>query len=83
MAPADHGRVIPTVLLIGLVFGRWWRVSVPVAIIGWPVLLIATGVDSGVWFAVGAGLLAGANVVAGVLVNRLVARISRRIAAAG
>ncbi len=55
----------------------------PVAIIGWPVLLIATGVDSGVWFAVGAGLLAGANVVAGVLVNRLVARISRRIAAAG
>ncbi|MGH2660198.1 MAG: hypothetical protein ACRDHS_11175, partial [Actinomycetota bacterium] len=46
--------VIPTLLLIGLVFGRWWRIAIPVAVLGWPVLLIATGVGSGMGFALAA-----------------------------
>jgi hypothetical protein len=69
------------VLLIGLFFGRWWRIAIPVAIIGWPILLMASGVDSGVRFAIDAGLVAGGNVAVGVLVNRLVARIGRAAAA--
>lgn len=62
------GRVIPTLLLVGLVLGRWWRVVIPVAAIGWAVLLIATGVDSGPSFAVAAALLGAVNVAVGVVV---------------
>jgi hypothetical protein len=60
--------VIPTLILIGLVFGHWWRVLIPVAAVGWPVLLIVTGVDSGFVFALGAAAFAVANVLVGVLV---------------
>jgi hypothetical protein len=74
--------VIPTVLAVGLLFGRWWRISIPIAVIGWPILLIASGIDSGMSFAVEAALLAGANVVVGVIVNRLLAWIGQKIASA-
>ena len=60
--------MIPTLILIGLVFGRWWRIVIPLAAVGWPVLLIVTGVDSGFGFAVGAAALATVNVLAGVIV---------------
>ena len=73
--------VIPTLLLVGLVFGRWWKIVVPAAVIGWPVLLIATGVDSGLRFAVAAGLLAAANVFVGVLAYQGLRLIARGIAA--
>jgi hypothetical protein len=36
--------MIPTLLLFGLIFGRWWRLSLIAAAIGWPLLLVATGV---------------------------------------
>ena len=61
--------MIPTLLLVGLVFGRWWRIAVPVAVLGWPVLLIATGVVHGLPFALVAGAFAAANVLVGVLAN--------------
>jgi hypothetical protein len=54
-------------LLIGLVLGKWWRIVVPAAAVGWVVALVATGVGSGLAFALGAGLLAVANVIVGVL----------------
>jgi hypothetical protein len=60
--------VIPTLLLIGLALGRWWRVVVPVATIGWVLILIATGTGSGLSFALSAALLAAANLAVGVLV---------------
>jgi hypothetical protein len=63
--------VIPTLILVGLVFGRWWRFVVPLAALGWPVLLIATGVDNGLDFLLVAAALAVANVLVGVLVFRL------------
>ena len=72
--------MIPTVLLVGLVFGQWWRIAIPVAVLGWPALLITTGVDSGPRFAAAAGLLAGANVVVGVLAFQAIRLISRGIA---
>jgi hypothetical protein len=34
--------VIPTLILLGLAVGRWWLV--PVAAVGWSVLLLATGI---------------------------------------
>jgi hypothetical protein len=78
---ADAEDVIPTVILVGLLFGRWWKITVPAAVLGWPTLLIASGVDSGFRFALAAGLLAAANVVLGVLAHQAVRLIVRRVAA--
>jgi len=63
--------MIPTLILFGLVFGRWWRATLIVSAIGWPVLLIATGVDDRIGFAIGAAVLAAANAGVGVLVHRV------------
>ncbi len=62
--------MIPTLLLPGLVIGRWWLV--PIAAVGWPVLLIVDGVGTGnTWaFAVSAGALAAGNVGIAVGVHR-------------
>ncbi|HTF10233.1 MAG TPA: hypothetical protein VK659_18870 [Asanoa sp.] len=35
--------MIPTLILFGLVCGRWWRSALVAAAVGWPVLLLATG----------------------------------------
>lgn len=34
--------MIPTLLLVGLVLGKWWRVVIPAGAIGWAVLPIVT-----------------------------------------
>ncbi len=75
--------MIPTLLLVGVVLGRWWRIVVPLAVVGWVVLLITTGVDSGLVFVVEAGLLAAANVIVGVLLNQAVRALVHGMAAAG
>ena len=69
--------MIPTLLLVGLVFGRWWRVVIPAAAIGWAVLLMVDGVDSGFSFAAAAALLGAINVAVGVVVFQA-ARLSFR-----
>jgi hypothetical protein len=73
--------MIPTVILVGLLFGRWWKITIPIAVVGWPTLLIADGVDSGFGFAVAAGLLAAENVVVGVLAYQAVRLLVRGAAA--
>jgi hypothetical protein len=60
--------MIPTLLLAGILFGRWWRVSIPVGSIGWAILLASTGVVSGLGGFVSAALFAFVNVTIGVLV---------------
>lgn len=60
--------VIPTLLIVGLALGKWWRVVIPAATIGWVVLLFATDVGSGISFALSAALFAFANVTVGALV---------------
>lgn len=52
--------MIPTMILLGLVLGRWWWPALGTAAVGWPLLLVATNVidfDEG-------GVLAGAAVLA-------------------
>jgi hypothetical protein len=73
--------VIPALILVGLVFGRWWRIVIPLAAVGWPAVLIGTGVDSGLAFALGAAGLAIANVVVGVLVHQALWLLVRGITA--
>lgn len=69
--------MIPTLLLVGLVLGRWWRVVIPAATIGWAVLLVATGIGSRPAFAASAALFGIINVTVGVLVFQAV-RLSLR-----
>lgn len=59
--------MIPTLLVVGVVFGKWWRFAMPLATTGWVVALVATGAGSGITFGLGAGVLALINVTVGVL----------------
>ena len=62
--------MIPTVILFGLVFGRFWRTSLVVATVAWPLLLLADGtIDVGLGV-VAAAALASLNAGLGVLVHQ-------------
>lgn len=73
--------MIPTMILLGLVFGRWWRPALATAAVGWPLLLVATNVsdvaESGIL--AGAALLAVANAGVGVLAHQACLRMYRRL----
>jgi hypothetical protein len=71
--------MIPTLILFGLVFGRWWRFSLFAAAVGWPVVLLATGVMSVEAGLVGASALAVINASAGVSIHQVILRVMRRL----
>jgi hypothetical protein len=71
--------VIPILIVFGLVFGRWWRLSLVTAALGWPALLVTTdvmGVGAGL---LGASGLAIANTGVGVLIHQGVLQAIRRL----
>lgn len=35
--------MVPTLILLGVLGGHWWRWTVPALSLGWPLLLLATG----------------------------------------
>jgi hypothetical protein len=74
--------MVPTLLIVGFLFGRWWRLVAPVAILGWPAWLIAVGVGSGPGFALGATVVAAFNVTVGVLAYHILRTLARHITAA-
>jgi hypothetical protein len=53
-------------LLAGLAAGRIGWLAVGVVAVAWPVLLIATDIDSGLAFFLSAGVLAAVNTTIGV-----------------
>lgn len=59
--------MIPTLILLGLLLGRWWWLPLLISAVGWPILLVATGtmnIESGLLAASGLAVLnAGAGVV--------------------
>ena len=73
--------MIPTMILLGLIFGRWWRPALAAAAVGWPLLLGATNVidfaEAGIL--AGAALLAVANAGVGVLLHQASLRVYRRL----
>jgi hypothetical protein len=78
--------VIPTLILVGLIFGRWWRFCLVIAAVGWPLLLVAlsvVGVDDLRVVLESAGL-AVINTGVGVLIHQgglsVVRLLRRRIA---
>ncbi|MER6824904.1 hypothetical protein ABT352_02800 [Streptosporangium sp. NPDC000563] len=69
--------MIPTMILFGLVFGRWWRASLLAAAVFWPVVLLAgdaIGLDGSLMTAAALGVL---NVSAGVAIHQSVLWIVR------
>lgn len=71
--------MIPTMILFGVIFGRWWLITLVVAALGWPLLLVATdvvGVNAGL---VEAAVLAVANAGVGVLVHQGLLYAYRRL----
>jgi hypothetical protein len=70
--------MIPTMILFGLVFGRWWRVTLVAAALGWPLLLVVTDVAGINSTLIGAAALAVVNAGVGVLVHQGVLLAYRR-----
>ncbi len=70
MLGTEGPTVIPTLILFGVVFGRWWRVTLVVSALGGPILLVATGVMSVEPGLVGASGLAVLNTGVGVLIHQ-------------
>ncbi|MFD0782369.1 hypothetical protein ACFQZ8_00285 [Micromonospora azadirachtae] len=62
--------MIPALMLFGLVLGRWWRVSLIAAAVGWPILLVASDVVNIELALLTASALAVANTGVGVLVHQ-------------
>ena len=71
--------MIPILIVFGLVFGRWWRLTPTAAALGWPVVLVATGVMDVEPGLLGAAGLAVANTGVGVLIHQGVLRLIRRL----
>jgi len=71
--------MIPTLILYGLVCGRWWRFALASAAAGWPLLLLATGTIGSAGEFAGAGALAVANTAAGVLPHQAALWAYRRL----
>jgi hypothetical protein len=71
--------MIPILILFGLVLGRWWRLSLVTAALGWPVALVVTDVMSVRLGLLGASGLAIANTGVGVLIHQGVLRTTRKV----
>jgi hypothetical protein len=70
--------VIPTLIIVGIVLGRWWWVALLVSAIGWPLLLAASGLATG-WVLLEAAAFGVANALVGVLLYQAGAWIVRRL----
>ncbi len=62
--------MIPTMILFGVIFGRWWRITLVAAALAWPLLLVATDVVGFRTSLIGAAALAVVNAGVGVLVHQ-------------
>lgn len=66
--------MIPTMILFGLVVGRWWRFALVAAALVWPLALLASGVLDVEWNLVTAAALAVANAAVGVAIHQGIRR---------
>ncbi len=62
--------MIPTMILWGMILGRWWRVALIGSAIAWPVTLVVDGVIGVEVGLFAAALLAVANAAVGVAVHQ-------------
>ena len=71
--------MIPTMLVVGLVLGRWWWATIPLGTIAWVVATIATGAVSTFGGALGAAAFGAVNVAVGALLYQALALLIRRV----
>jgi hypothetical protein len=62
--------MIPTMLLFGLVLGRWWKTCLLVGTLGWPLLLWFDGIIESPNEFLGAAGLAALNTAVGVAIHQ-------------
>ena len=77
--PAEEAAVIPTMILFGLLLGRWWKFALIVGTSAWTVLLWSQGLLATPPEIVGAAALALVNTAVGVLAHQLVLAVVRRV----
>ena len=69
--------MIPTLILFGLIFGRWPRSAILIGTLAWPLLLLADNTISAGDLLPGAAGYALINTGVGVLVHQVVLRLVR------
>ncbi|QDO89441.1 hypothetical protein FNH13_14795 [Ornithinimicrobium ciconiae] len=69
--------MIPTMLLFGLVFGRWWKTCLAVGTVGWPLLLWLDNIVESPIEIFGAAGLAALNTVVGVAIHQSLLHLFR------
>lgn len=62
--------MIPILILFGLIFGRWWLITLILGTLVWPIVLVASGTMDLEWDLLGAAGLALLNTLAGVLLHQ-------------
>jgi hypothetical protein len=62
--------VIPTMIVFGVVLGRWWRFALVAAAVVWPLLVAADGVGVTVGLLAYAAAIGVANAAVGVLAHQ-------------
>jgi antibiotic biosynthesis monooxygenase (ABM) superfamily enzyme len=70
--------MIPTMIVFGLVFGRWWKLAIAVGAVLWPTILVFTGVI-GVADVLGAAAFGALNTAVGVAVHQVALLLVRSI----
>lgn len=71
--------MIPTMILLGLLLGRWWKLALLVGTSGWTVLLWSQGLLATPMEIVGAAVLALANTAVGILLHQVLLAFVRRV----
>ncbi|MPZ66450.1 MAG: hypothetical protein GEU83_13370 [Pseudonocardiaceae bacterium] len=69
--------MIPTLIVLGLILGRWWRLTLVAVAVVWPLMLVAGGVMDVEPGLLGASALGVINAGAGVLVHQAALRSIR------
>jgi len=70
--------MIPTMILFGLVFGRWWKLATAAGAVLWSAILVFAGVIGGT-DVLGAAALGALNTAAGVAVHQAALWLVRSI----
>jgi hypothetical protein len=71
--------MIPTMIVLGLAFGRWWKSTLVAAAVVWPAMLLQAGVIEFGSQVIGAALLGAANAAVGAGVHQGIAWVVRRL----
>ena len=71
--------MIPTMILFGLVLGRWWKSAILAGAVVWPLLLVVTGVETTALGLLAAAFLGGVNTAVGAAGHQAVLALVRQV----